>query len=335
MQILTDISDQIACFFGLAPDAVEHVTDPPDGIDETTVRSFFGGGPVESVRVTGPRMPVRYGPILIQGRARRSNLEIMTDLQRQGAGLPDGLVCVALSGEGFLGRFDRGWSCLEGNLHAVVHLEPRITPEKAGAAFSILAAVACVDAVLGTKTVRGNEAVPKTEAVPPPRIKWINDVYSGGRKIAGVLTRQTYQSPDITNVFLGIGVNVLADPELAADEFVSGTGSLAGVYGEKRTPGAFLLDWIVALEDWYARVLDRGMAVLLPYYRRHSSVTGRRVRVYEDGFGFEEKAITARRLLARGIVEEIREDLSLVIGGIDAPVSAGRLALEEDYINRC
>jgi biotin-(acetyl-CoA carboxylase) ligase len=148
-----------------------------------------------------------------------------------------------------------------------------------------------------------------------------------------MLTRQTYQSPDITDVFLGIGVNVLADPELAANEFVTGAGSLAGVYGDNRTPGEFLLDWLAALDGWYDRVLDRGAAALLPFYRRHSSVIGRRVRVYEDGFGFEGGRAGARRIIARGTVEEINDDLSLAIGGIDEPVSAGRLAFEDDCIN--
>ncbi|MFH1998047.1 MAG: biotin--[acetyl-CoA-carboxylase] ligase [Planctomycetota bacterium] len=271
-----------------------------------------------SCSYSGKRFPM----ILLSEQAQRSNLETVSDLHRRGIPVPEGLVCVAYTGKGFLGRHDRTWQCEPGNLHAVFHLKPMITPAAAGPAFSILAAVACVETV--------DKLYPHAGA---PTLKWVNDLFVGKKKIAGVLTRQTFLEPLITNAFLGIGVNVQVEPRLMPDPFVPDTGCLRKLYDDPTlAPGHFLIALMEQMETWYDRLLTEGVGTLLNYYRAHSEVLNRQVRIYEDGYGLSRIKISDRKIKAEGEVEAILDDLSLKIRDLDLPVSSGRLALVEDCL---
>jgi BirA family biotin operon repressor/biotin-[acetyl-CoA-carboxylase] ligase len=281
---------------------------------------FFSTRPWECAALSLLDANDQFPFMIIQQRSDRSNLETLSDLLRRGIDLPDGLVCVAAAGEGFLGRHDRTWHCEEGNLHAVIYLKPKITPERAGAAFSILAAVACLDAILAQ--------APPARA---PMLKWVNDVYVGRRKVAGTLTRQTFQEPNITDVLLGIGVNVLKDPCIAGNPFIPGSGCLREVYPESEWyPGRLLKQLLLNLKSWYEKLLHHGPSTLLDHYRRHCGFIGKSVRIYEDGYGFFEDDLIGRKEIGRGTVASIRDDLSLELDGKPEPISMGRLAFTED-----
>jgi len=329
--ILTDSVEEAESFFNRALEP-EGATAPRGGdkgrspCDPALARAFFGRKTVHSLTVPSVSFRERFRLLILQEWAARSNLEMLTELQRGRAALPDGLVCAAVAGQGFLGRFDRSWQSVRGNLHAVIHLEPALTLEQAGPAFSILAAVACVESIR-PMTSGADGAMP--DRSPLPRIKWINDVCIGPRKVAGVLTRQTYQDPHITDVFLGIGVNVLAEPDLEPDRFVPAAGSLASSLPRSEwSPGLFLAAFLERVDHWYDRLLTEGATSLVDAYRSHSSVLNRTVRIYEDGFRSSGEG--SNRLVARGRVMEILDDLSLRIDGVAGPIASGRLAFEAD-----
>jgi biotin-(acetyl-CoA carboxylase) ligase len=314
MIVLTDMGEKGPAFFG---ETRLRSAEPGPEI-EPLADALFPGRRLEGFLLE-PAGPLhRFPLILLIEHSPRSNLALLTELFRKGLVFPDGLVCAAYSGEAFIGRHDRSWRCEPGNLHAVIHLKPGITPERAGPAFSILMALACA------------EALPPN---PRPRIKWVNDVQVGGKKIGGGLTRQTYQSPHVTDVFLGVGVNVLVDPRIMPNPFVTGSDCLRTSYpGRPWSPGAFLLDLLVRVEHGYGILLEQGGAPLVEAYRAHSEVLGRRVRIFEDGYGFDEHRVQGRKLLAEGVVKTIRDDLSLELEGRADPVPSGRLAYEEDLL---
>jgi biotin-(acetyl-CoA carboxylase) ligase len=345
MDILTDAGREVCKFFD--PTAIEAVIETdrralpgtrfahPHGTQSLPCPEelrdlagcFFGRKKARLVPIEGIAVPERFQLMILQKRATRSNLDLLTDLARRGIDIPDGLVCAALRGENFLGRFDRGWNCLPGNVHAVIHLEPRLTPGEAGPVFSILAALACVDAI---NLCLGSERR-ETDSKRKPLLKWINDVFLGTDKVAGSLTRQTFQTPLITDAFLGIGVNVLTAPTLPPTAFVPAAGCLADLFPERAwAPGTFLAALLDRVDFWYTRLLDDGPAKIVSCYRQRTSFLDRSVQVYEDGFGFGEGGREGRRLLARGVVEGIDDDLSLRIVGCDRPIDRGRLAFEED-----
>ena len=243
--ILTDSQEGAAAWFGVAPGEVaarpaesprEDASNRCEGKILAAAESLLRAGPdrdgrrahpLMRLRVPGWKAPERFRALLLADRARRSNLDRIALLHRKGVPIPDGLVLAARRGTGFQGRFGRTWLGLAGNLQAVIRLAPRIEAARAGPAFPILPAVACVEAI---------EALSPGE--PRPRIKWINDVFLAGRKVAGVLTRQTLEAPRITDVFLGIGVNILAAPRLRGDPFVPGAASLAELQpGTDWSPG--------------------------------------------------------------------------------------------------
>lgn len=292
-------------------------------------RTSAGGPPAfehgDLVRLEMPTWnpPCRFRTLLLADRAERSNLDVLTELLRRNMPVPDGLVCASVRGRGFLGRFDRTWRAMEGNLHTVIHLAPSIEVRGAGAAFPVLSAVAVAEA-----TAR---LAPEGD---PPAVKWVNDLFLDGRKVGGVLTRQSCQGSLITNVLLGIGVNLRADPRLPPNPFVPATGCLAELRpGGTWSPAAFLQVLLERIEHWYTRLLRRGPAALLDAYRRHAGFIGRRVRVFEDRYGFEEGGTAGRRLLARGRVTGVADDLSLLIEGCPEPVRSGRMAYEEDGLS--
>jgi len=324
--IVTDSVERAETFFNRA--SCPEPADLSGHCDPALKDLLFGPGSVHAITVPNLAVPARFRLLILQKWAGRSNLEMLTEAQRKGIAIPDGLVCGAVAGKDFVGRFDRSWQCVGGNLHAVVHLEPGLTLQRAGPAFSILAAVACVDAVRVKMSGANREA---EDGPPAPRIKWINDVYLGTRKVAGVLTRQTYHDPVITDVFLGIGVNVLSDPDVERDRFVPAVGSLASILpGPEWAPGLFLVEFLRRVDYWYDRLLADGVRPLLESYSSHSNVLNRSVRIYEDGFGLGSAGGDSRRLVARGRVVSVLDDLSLRLEGVSRPIAAGRLAFDSD-----
>lgn len=320
MEIITDLGDEAASFFGEQRARIEHpLPDPPSGW-RSLFEALFGTRGLRRVVLPREDLPRGFPLLCVIAKSPRSNLDILSELLRAGVRLPHGLVCAAVEGEGFLGRHDRPWKVERGNLHAVIRFKPGMKAAKAGPSFSILAALALVDAIRARPGMS-----------PLPRIKWINDVLVEDRKIAGLLTRQTFQDPSILDVLVGIGVNVLSDPGIPENPFVRGSGCLARLYPRVSwSPGGVLLDLLGALKRNYDLLVQEGFPPITERYRASSNVKGREVRIFQDGFGFPEDGLEGRELIAQGRVEEILDDLSLRIRGASRPVAEGRLVFEED-----
>lgn len=326
MYVLTDMqADALSFFEGSQCNRLDLKNVMTPGIS-MAAQAMLGEKTPHAFEISHSHSKSRFSIVLLSENARRSNLDTMTELLRKGVDLPEGLICAAYTGKGFLGRHDRSWICEPGNVHAVYYLKPAMEPAHAGPAFSILAALACVDTIL-----RQNHGIRQNPDSLAPVIKWVNDVFVGRRKIAGVLTRQTFRDPVITDVLLGIGVNVLVEPDLDPDAFVPESGCLRKIFPRaSHSPGAFLLALTERLEAWYERLQSEGVEPLLEFYRRHAAILGREVRIFEDGFGFEDSELSERTILAKGKVEAVLDDLSLKVGDSEAPISNGRLAFEED-----
>jgi BirA family biotin operon repressor/biotin-[acetyl-CoA-carboxylase] ligase len=100
------------------------------------------------------------------------------------------------------------------------------------------------------------------------RIKWPNDVWVDGRKLAGILVEGR---PQEGWAVLGIGLNVSTTefpPEL------SGTATSLRLAGVDSRPGAVLDDLLRALEEWLPASSD----AVLSAWRRRDALLGERVR---------------------------------------------------------
>jgi len=109
-----------------------------------------------------------------------------------------------------------------------------------------------------------------------PEIKWVNDIYLGGRKITGILTEAVmdFESGQIGSIVVGIGVNCFESdsPKAAADSygFIGGSVSRAAI-------AAQIINEFIPVVD---NIEDRSF---IEDYRSHSMVIGKRILVYKAG----------------------------------------------------
>lgn len=63
-----------------------------------------------------------------------------------------------------------------------------------------------------------------------PQIKWINDIYINGKKIAGILTEgfTNFETQQIESAIIGIGINICDNPDVFPPEVQEVAGSITG-----------------------------------------------------------------------------------------------------------
>jgi biotin-(acetyl-CoA carboxylase) ligase len=256
--------------------------------------------------------------VLLRDDAPRSQYALMNEVLAAGGKLPDGLACLALTGSRFQGQRGRAWSALRGNLHLSVHFALDLDAAEHQVGLAVLPVVATARAI---EAVSGGRVRPGT--------KWVNDLMLGGRKVGGVLTATQLHAGRLRHVVIGVGVNVARSPELPPAPRVPRPGSLAAA------------DAAFAAEDAWARLLppllaelERGRALLvagegaalLADYRARATFLGRAVTIWPVDEGPDPAAV---RPLVRGVVRALRDDLSLELEGVDAPVHTGRMTLDD------
>jgi BirA family biotin operon repressor/biotin-[acetyl-CoA-carboxylase] ligase len=248
-----------------------------------------------------------------------SQFDALRQALAEGLELPGPTASVALTGRGFRGQRDRPWAAVPGNLHlCVVFPAPGLA---AGALPSLpmLPVVALVDAIRALSW-----------GALGPGIKWVNDVLIDGRKVGGVLTATQTQGERVSSILLGIGLNVAAAPEVPPTPFVPRVGCLADA-GTRATWDEAAKALLAALGRRLGELVESGPGPLLDAYRGASVVIGREVCILPDSEPGETAVAERPVAILRGIVRGIATDLSLVVDGIDAPVTRGRLAFAEDW----
>jgi BirA family biotin operon repressor/biotin-[acetyl-CoA-carboxylase] ligase len=156
-----------------------------------------------------------------------------------------------------------------------------------------------------------------------PQIKWVNDILLGKAKVAGILAYTQSRDTWVNSAVLGFGLNVETTPFVEPTPFVPEAGSLRD-FLEPGTPdaqAAVLFALLQALERNYNTLLSSGTASLLERYRDRSMVMGREVTVCS------EASDEARDVVAQGRVTGLGEKLELILEGVAAPVTNGRLIL--------
>lgn len=108
-----------------------------------------------------------------------------------------------------------------------------------------------------------------------PEIKWVNDIYLDGKKVAGILA-QGVIDPDtgaLSGVVMGVGINVLGedlDPEIRD---IATTLELAGDAPEREALAAEIIN------EFLAHLHTVGTAECAEEYRRRSFLVGKDIRV--------------------------------------------------------
>lgn len=112
-------------------------------------------------------------------------------------------------------------------------------------------------------------------------IKWVNDIYSGGRKICGILTEAGFdmESSSVNYAVVGIGINIY-EPKGGFPEELDG---IAGAAIRNDEPDNDIRSKIVAgvLDNFYDMYM--GNKPFMPVYRERSIVTGRKITIEKNG----------------------------------------------------
>ena len=191
------------------------------------------------------------------------------------AGAPHGVTVIADSQSGGRGRLGRSFFSPEhSGVYMTCVLRPDCTPEQAGLLTS-LAAVA---------TARAIEKVADTEV----KIKWVNDLYIGDRKICGILSEAGLgmEAGRLEYAVVGIGVNtgcIEFPPELR--DIATSIGNETGTPPDRNRLIAEILN---ELEGLYGELKT---GAFLAESRKRSNVIGRTVTVIEGDRKYPAKAL--------------------------------------------
>lgn len=279
----------------------------------------FRGFPV---LYSAPQGDLPLDHLLLSEFSARSQYDQLIEVVRSGVELPDRLACLSGSGLDFHGFKGRSWAAAPGNLHLAVHLAPARPLERFGPALTALTTLSVVDALDEMPGLEGR-----------PSIKWINDVLVDGAKIAGSLEFTQSQDRTVSCAILGIGLNVEVAPLVARSPVVPRVGSvrefLPGGVGSPHLQARILVGLLRALESNYFTLLTEGAESLIKRYQERSSVIGEEVIVCS------ESSDAKQRILARGRVVGLGDNLELLLEGRADPITAGRLIVAgaEDEID--
>jgi biotin-[acetyl-CoA-carboxylase] ligase BirA-like protein len=318
MALYTDSRDAAAALLGmptigaLAAAAAEPPLQP-------LLRGLFDNCSV----LSAPVDTTGWRALLVRDHAPGSQYDALVQLLRAGVQVPDAVACLARTGSGMHGFRGRRWSAHAGNIHLVVHFAPDRPIDRFDSALTALAAVSAAEAVEAASLLRAG-------------IKWVNDIIARDCKVGGVLAFTQTRGAQVSNVVLGIGLNVETTPVVARSEFVPAASSLCALAdlpeGDVAAPAITVPTVLHALLDAlrrnYALLLQDGAAPLLDAYRQRSVIIGEHVTVVSDDTAAEDP--DERHVIAEGRVTGIGDALELFIEGRDSAVTRGRLLLRRE-----
>lgn len=159
----------------------------------------------------------------------------------------EGLVILAESQAQGKGRLGRVWESPPGvNLYISVILRPTIPPVVAPQ-ITLLAGVA------------GAKALARASGLET-RIKWPNDIFIHGKKVAGILAEMETEGPKIRFVILGVGVNVNWEGGEVSPDLQGLATSLRAEGGREFSRALVAAELLGELEREYELFLQEGFS---------------------------------------------------------------------------
>jgi BirA family transcriptional regulator, biotin operon repressor / biotin---[acetyl-CoA-carboxylase] ligase len=214
-------------------------------------------------------------------------------------GEPEGTVVIAGAQSAGRGRQGRTWASPPGaGLYMSIVLRPAA---HAVGLLTIAAGVALAD---GIQTATGLQ----------PQLKWPNDVYVGGRKLAGILAEAGASNSGVQHVVLGCGINLM--PAAYPSDIAARATSIESELGRSIDRGLLFVECLAALHQRYVDLQSRATAAVLTRWRGRAVATfGRRVE-------WDAAGVTRH-----GVAEDIDETGALLVrdGAARARVISGEV----------
>ena len=212
------------------------------------------------------------------------------ELAKQGE--PEGSLVITEKQTRGKGRLGRQWQSPSGvNLLFSVLFRPPLSLDRVFF-LTMLTSVSLVDAI---REVAGVRAL----------IKWPNDIYCNGKKVAGILTEFSADSADIEYVVVGAGLNVNWDIQGRPDLEGIAT-SLMKEVGHPVSRITLLSHILEKMESNYQGLLRGEDDPIRDRWNRHSMVIGREVMIDPEG---EKKKAKVTGIDGNGALLIEEEDL--------------------------
>ncbi|MDR3306797.1 MAG: biotin--[acetyl-CoA-carboxylase] ligase [Endomicrobium sp.] len=177
----------------------------------------------------------------------------------------EGVIVVCEKQTSGYGRIKRAWSSNAGGLWFSILLKPSIRPDEASK-LALLLSVAL------------NRTLKKYKVVS--EIKWPNDVFVNGKKIAGIIIEMSAEQDRINWVVAGVGINVNNKlPKELADISIS----LKEVLGRELDRTEFLTELLAKFEEIYSDFCDNGFEIFAQEYNRNIAYKNEIVAI-DDGY---------------------------------------------------
>jgi BirA family biotin operon repressor/biotin-[acetyl-CoA-carboxylase] ligase len=247
----------------------------------------------EALTRVAPRLGVFAAPVAWYSEITSTN-DVVAARAEQGA--PEGTVVAADTQTAGRGRQRRGWSSPAG---AGVYVSVLLRPSIDAAALLTIAA--------GVAIAEGIEAA--TGLVT--QVKWPNDIYASGRKLAGILAEAGSSANALQYVVLGFGINVM--PAAYPPDVAARATSIESELGRGVDRGLVLAECLAALAARYTDLQGRRGAAVVDAWRRRAAMTFGRPLAWQ-----------AHGRTQRGVAENIDDAGALLVrtgNGVERLVS--------------
>ena len=203
------------------------------------------------------------------------------------------------------GRRGRTWNAPAGSSVLLsTLLRPTWLRAQEGAVLTMLAAVACAEAVEEATRL-------------PVALKWPNDLMVDGRKIGGILLETELAQSTLAWAIIGIGINVDWDP--STDTTIGATAtSLSAALGHPVGRAEILFPLLRRLDARYTELKAGAHAELFQEWRTRLDTLGQHVDVEENGH------------VIKGVAEDVTPEGALVLCTADGAtrlVTAGNVSI--------
>jgi BirA family transcriptional regulator, biotin operon repressor / biotin---[acetyl-CoA-carboxylase] ligase len=249
-----------------------------------------------ALTLAGDRTGIFAGQVLWYAEVGSTN-DVAASLADRGE--PEGAVVVADAQSAGRGRHGRAWASPPG---AGLYMSMVVRPAAhAVGLLTIAAGVALADGVHAATGLR-------------PQLKWPNDVYIGGRKLAGILAEAGTSTSGVQHVVLGCGINLM--PAAYPAEVAARATSIESELGRPIDRGLLLVECLAALHARYCQLQSNARASVIAGWRdRAVSTFGRRVE-------WDVAGVTRH-----GVAEDIDENGALLVrdGSTRARVISGEV----------
>jgi BirA family transcriptional regulator, biotin operon repressor / biotin---[acetyl-CoA-carboxylase] ligase len=182
------------------------------------------------------------------------------------SGAPEGTVVIAEAQSAGRGRLGRRWASPAGKGLLFSLLVRPDVPMSEAHLFTLVTAVAAAEAI-------------EARAGVEVQIKWPNDLFIGGRKVAGILLEMAGEEDEVEWVVAGIGLNVNTEYSELPVALRRTATSLKLASGAAVDRSELIADLLLSMESHYSDAVSNGFERALNGFRRRDYLLRKTVDV--------------------------------------------------------